>query len=344
MAVTLGKLAVRHGCELRGDPDVLVERVATLAAAGGGAIAFFTNPRYRAQLRETRASAVILGAGDAPDCPVAALVCSEPYVVYARIAAELHPPRPTGRGIDPSARIDVDCVIPASCCVEPGAVVGAGAVLGEGVQLGANTVVGARCHVGRDTHIMAGVVLYPGVRLGERCVVHSGAVIGADGFGLAREGSGHWIKVPQLGSVVIGNDVEIGACTTIDRGAIGDTVLGNGVKLDNQIQIGHNVVIGEHTAIAAMTGISGSTRIGARCMIGGAVGFAGHIAIADDVVITARSNITNSITRPGLYSGAVPADEARRFRKNAVRFGQLDEIVRRLQELERRVAERLGKE
>jgi UDP-3-O-[3-hydroxymyristoyl] glucosamine N-acyltransferase len=235
-------------------------------------------------------------------------------------------------------------VIPESCCVEPGAVVGAGAVFGEGVQLGANSVVGAGCHVGRDTRIMAGVVLYPGVRLGERCLVHSGAVIGADGFGLARERYGHWIKVPQLGSVVIGNDVEIGACTTIDRGAIGDTVLGNGVKLDNQIQIGHNVVIGEHTAIAAMTGISGSTRIGARCMIGGAVGFAGHIAVADDVVITARSNVTNSITRPGLYSGAVPADEARRFRKNAVRFGQLDDIVRRLRDLERRVAERFGKE
>jgi UDP-3-O-[3-hydroxymyristoyl] glucosamine N-acyltransferase len=212
------------------------------------------------------------------------------------------------------------------------------------VLIGANTVLGEDCQVGEDTRIMPGVVLYPGVRIGARCLVHSGGVIGADGFGISRESSGAWVKVPQLGSVVIGNDVEIGANTTIDRGAIDDTVIGDGVKLDNQIQIGHNVVIGDHTAIAAMTGISGSTRIGARCMIGGSVGFAGHITVADDVVITARANVTNSIARPGLYSGAVPADEARRFRKNAVRFGQLDEIARRLRELERRVAARFGRD
>jgi UDP-3-O-[3-hydroxymyristoyl] glucosamine N-acyltransferase len=344
MAATLGKLAVRHGCELRGDPDAVVEQVSTLSEARPGTLAFLANPLYRSQLSATRATAIILSPQDAGACPVAALICANPYLVYARIAAELHPPAPLRPGIADSTSTAADSDIPATCQVDAGAVVGAGARLGERVHLGANCVIGAGCRIGQDSRVLAGAVLYPGVRLGERCLVHSGAVIGADGFGLAREASGAWVKVPQLGGVLIGNDVEIGANTTIDRGAIGDTVIGDGVKLDNQIQIGHNVFIGSHTAIAAMTGVSGSTRIGTRCMIGGSVGFAGHITIADDVVITARANITNSISRPGLYSGAVPADEARRFRKNAVRFGQLDDIARRLQQAERRLAKLLDRD
>jgi UDP-3-O-[3-hydroxymyristoyl] glucosamine N-acyltransferase len=339
MALTLGSLAVRHGCELRGDPAVLVDRVATLAEAGPGAVTFLANALYRSQLGATRASAVILAAEDAAECPVAALVCPSPYLAYARIAAELHPPAPLRPAVDRSASIGEGCSVPQSCQIDPGVVLEADVSLGERVHIGANTVIGAGCRIGADSRILPGSVLYPGVRLGERCLLHSGVVIGADGFGIARGPSGAWTKVPQLGGVVIGNDVEIGANTTIDRGAIGDTVIGDGVKLDNQIQIGHNVIVGNHTAIAAMTGVSGSTRIGARCMIGGSVGFAGHISIADDVVITARANVTNSITRAGLYSGAVPADEARRFRKNAVRFGQLDELARRLRDIERRLAE-----
>jgi UDP-3-O-[3-hydroxymyristoyl] glucosamine N-acyltransferase len=343
MAMTLGGLAVRHGCELRGDPDAVVERVATLASAGPGAVTFLANALYRSQLRSTQASAVILAQEDAADCPVAALVCPNPYLAYARIAADLHPPAPLRPGVDASARIGEGCRVPPSCQVDAGAVLEPGVRLGERVHVGANTVLGAGCGIGDDTRILPGVVLYAGVHVGQRCLLHSGVVLGADGFGIARGPSGAWLKVPQLGGVSIGNDVEIGANTTIDRGAIGDTVIGDGVKLDNQIQIGHNVSIGNHTAIAAMTGVSGSTRIGARCMIGGSVGFAGHITIADDVVITARSNVTHSIGRPGLYSGAVPADEARRFRKNAVRFGQLDELARRLRELERRLSEKSGK-
>ena len=172
------------------------------------------------------------------------------------------------------------------------------------------------------------------VRVGRRCLVHSGAVIGADGFGIAREATGAWTKVPQLGTVVIGDDVEVGANTTIDRGAIEDTVIGDGVKLDNQIQIGHNVVLGEHTAIAGMAGVAGSARIGARCIIGGDAAINGHIVVADDVVIAGGAQVTHSIDRPGIYGGVIPADEAVRWRKNAVRFGHLDELARRVRKLE----------
>ena len=191
---------------------------------------------------------------------------------------------------------------------------------------------------------MAGVALYDGVRIGRRCLVHSGAIIGADGFGIARETSGAWVKVPQVGAVVIGDDVEIGANTTIDRGAIEDTVIGDGVKLDNLVQIGHNVIIGAHTAMAGLSGVSGSTRVGQRCIIGGLAGLAGHITVVDDVVITGGSKVSNSIRRPGLYSGVIPADESRRWRKNAVRFGQLDELVRRVRQLERALGKQGGDE
>jgi UDP-3-O-[3-hydroxymyristoyl] glucosamine N-acyltransferase len=194
-------------------------------------------------------------------------------------------------------------------------------------------VIGPGVGIGDDTRIMAAAVLYRGVRVGRRCLIHSGAVIGADGFGMARDSTGSWIKIPQLGTVVIGDDVEVGANTTIDRGAIGDTEIGDGVKLDNQIQIGHNCVIGRHTAIAAMAGIAGSTRVGERCMIGGKVGIVGHIRIADDVTVAAGANVLASLERAGVYSGAIPADESRRWRRNAIRFGQLDALAKAVRRL-----------
>lgn len=340
MGVSLGQLAVRHGCELRGDPDKAVDRVATLARADDRCLAFLANPAYRSQLAETRAAAVVLSPADAAGCPVAALVTRDPYVVYARIAAELHPVPDAAPGVHPTALVGEGSSIPASCEIGPGVVVGRGVVLGERVVLGARSIVGDGASVGPDTRLMPGVTVYPGVRIGARCVLHTGVVLGSDGFGFAREREGSYVKVPQLGSVTVGDDVEIGANTTIDRGAIDDTVIGNGVKLDNQIQVGHNVRIGEHTVIAAQTGISGSTTIGARCTIGGQAGFAGHIVVADDVVIGGGTSVTGSIRTAGVYGGGgTPADQLPRWRRNMARFGQLDELAKRVRSLEKHLAD-----
>jgi UDP-3-O-[3-hydroxymyristoyl] glucosamine N-acyltransferase len=210
--------------------------------------------------------------------------------------------------------------------------------LGERVYLGPRAVVEAGARVGADSRLLAGVTLYPGVRLGQRCLVHAGAVLGADGFGFARNADGRYTKVPQVGGVVVGNDVEIGANTTVDRGAMEDTVIGDGVKLDNQIQVGHNVVIGAHTVIAAQVGISGSTTIGQRCIIGGQAGIAGHLHIADDVVVSGGASVTGSLRQAGIYGGGpTPADDVRRWRRNMARFSQLDELARRLREVEKAV-------
>lgn len=342
MSVSLGQLAVRHGCELRGDPGRVVDRVATLARADDRALTFLANASYRTQLAETRAAAVILSQADAASCPVAALVTRDPYVTYARIAAELHPAAPVEPGVHPSAVIGLGATVPASCEVGPGVVVGRGVVLGERVVLGPRTVVADRVVIGADTRVMAGVNVCADVRIGMRCVLHPGVVLGSDGFGFAREREGSYLKVPQLGGVLVGDDVEIGANTTIDRGAIDDTVIGSGVKLDNQIQVGHNVHIGEHTVIAAQVGISGSTTIGARCTIGGQAGFAGHIVVADDVIIGGGTSVTGSIREAGIYAGGgTPADHLPRWRRNMARFGQLDDLARRLRALEKSLAQSL---
>lgn len=344
MGVSLGELAVRHGCELRGDPARIVERVGTLAGADGSALAFLANPAYRGQLADTRAAAVILSPAAASGCPVDALLTADPYVVYARIAAELHPAASATPGVHPSAVIGPGAGIPASCEIGPGAVLGSGCRLGECVVIGPRAVVGDGAVIGRDTRLMAGVIVYAGTRVGARCILHAGAVLGSDGFGFAREREGSYVKVPQVGGVVLGDDVEIGANTTIDRGAIDDTVVGNGVKLDNQVQVGHNVRIGEHTVIAAQTGISGSTTIGARCVVGGQAGFAGHITVVDDVIIGGGTSVTGSIRTPGIYAGGgTPADHIQRWRRNMARFGQLDELARRVRSLEKQLAALAGR-
>lgn len=344
MGISLGLLAVRHGCELRGNPDRVVERVATLGGADDRALTFLANSSYRAQLAGTRAAAVILAPQDAADCPCAALITRDPYVVYARVAAELHPEPMPVPGIHPTAVVGTGGSVPASCELGPGVVLGQDVVLGERVVIGPHTVVGDRVSIGADSRLMPGVTVYPGVRIGQRCVFHTGVVLGSDGFGFAREREGAYVKVPQLGSVVVGDDVEIGAHTTVDRGAIDDTVIGSGVKLDNQIQVGHNVRIGNHTVIAAQTGISGSTTIGARCTVGGKAGFAGHIVVVDDVVIAGGTSVTGSIRTPGAYAGGgTPADTLPRWRKNMARFSQLDELARRLRDLEKRIMGSAGK-
>jgi UDP-3-O-[3-hydroxymyristoyl] glucosamine N-acyltransferase len=332
---TLGQLAARFGLVLRGDPGLSVSGVATLRDASPGSITFLANPRYRRYLGETRATAVIVDEPAAPDCAVAALVTRNPYAAYARIAAFLHPQPVLPAGVHPSAVVDPSATVAASAHVAPMAVVEAGATIGERAVIGAGSVVGANAVIGADTRLAARVTLYPGVRLGERCIVHSGVVLGADGFGIAQDTDG-WVKVPQLGSVRIGNDVEIGANTTIDRGAIEDTVIEDDVKLDNQIQIAHNVRIGAHTAIAGCVGISGSTTIGRRCMIGGAVGIAGHLDICDNVAVLGLTLVSRSITKPGIYSSSIPAMEAGDWRRVVARLRHVDELFDRVRSLEGR--------
>jgi UDP-3-O-[3-hydroxymyristoyl] glucosamine N-acyltransferase len=334
MALSLGELAIRHGLELRGDPEARVERVGTLQSAGPDAVSFLANPRYRKYLATTRAGAVVLEAELAAQCSTAVLVSRNPYASYARIAADLHPQAEFVPGIRPGALVDPSAEVAAGACIAPGAVVEAGARIGPGAYVGPNCVIGAGADIGPGCRLVASVTICHGVRLGARVLVHPGAVIGADGFGLAREPEG-WIKVPQLGSVTIGDDVEIGANTTIDRGAIDDTVIEEGVKLDNQIQVAHNVRIGAHTVVAGCTGISGSTTIGRNCMIAGAVGIGGHLEIADGTVITGLTMVSHSIREGGVYSGALPLDEARQWRRNAARFRQLDSLAKRLARLER---------
>lgn len=331
--VRLADLAVRFGCELRGDPDATVDRVAALQDAAPGSLAFLANPRYRRQLPATRATAVVLDAAAADACPVAALVTPNPHATYARIAQLLHPEPPVAPGVHPSAVVEEGALVAASAAVGPHAYVARGATLGERAVVGPGSVLLAGVRLGSDSRLVARVTLCAGVRIGQRCILHPGAVIGADGFGHVLD-EGRYLKVPQLGSVVIGDDVEIGANTTIDRGAIGDTVIGDGVRIDNQVQIGHNVRIGDSTAIAGCVGISGSTTIGRRCMIGGMVGFVGHLEVCDDVAITGRTMVSRSIHEPGVYSGGLPMDLAARFRRNSARFQHLDEIARRLRRLE----------
>ncbi|HUH00275.1 MAG TPA: UDP-3-O-(3-hydroxymyristoyl)glucosamine N-acyltransferase [Gammaproteobacteria bacterium] len=336
MELSLGELAIRHGLELRGDPERRVSRVGTLQHAGPDAVSFLANTRYRKHLGTTRAGAVILEPEHAAECAADVLVARNPYAVYARIAADLHPEPAFEPGIRPGARVDPTAAVAVDACIAAGAVVGAGAHIGAGAYIGPNCVVAAGAAVGTGCRLVANVTLCPGVRLGARVLIHPGAVIGADGFGLAREPEG-WIKVPQLGGVTVGDDVEIGANTTIDCGAIDDTIIEEGVKLDNQIQVAHNVRIGAHTVIAGCTGISGSTIIGRDCMIAGAVGIAGHLEIAAGTVITGLTMVSRSIPEPGVYSGALPYDEAARWRRNAARFRRLDELAKRLARLERRL-------
>jgi UDP-3-O-[3-hydroxymyristoyl] glucosamine N-acyltransferase len=332
VGLTLGELAVRFGCELRGDPDTPIERVGTLES-GVGAIGFVASRAYLPALRATTNSAVILDAKLAAQSPVAALVSTNPHATYARIASLLHPEPAVPAGIAASARVASDARVDESASIGDFCVVAAGAVIGPGAIVGPFCVIGRGVTIGQGTRLHARVTLGDGVTLGPRCIVHPGAVIGSDGFGNAREAQG-WVKVPQLGSVRVGADVEIGANTTIDRGALDDTVIEDGVKLDNQIQVAHNVVIGAHSAIAACTGIAGSTRIGQRCMIGGGTGITGQITIADDVVITGFGMVTRSITAPGFYSSVFPVEEVRTWRRLVARFKRLDTMAARLGALE----------
>jgi len=342
MSATLDELASRFGCRVQGDGATAVSRVATLDSASSDAISFLANPLYRSRLATTRAAAVILDAQASENCPVPCLVSENPYAIYAQVAAFLHPQASPSAGIDADACVDPSAEVASSAAIGPRAVIGPGTRVGDGVVIGAGVVLGARVSIGAGSRIAPLVSVLDGVTIGARCIVHSGAVIGADGFGFA-EDAGSWVKVPQLGSVTVGDDVEIGANTTVDRGTIEDTVLEDGVKLDNLIQIAHNVRIGAHTVIAALTGISGSTKIGKRCKVGGAVAMVGHLSICDDVMFTFASVVLKSVSEPGTYGGSLQAVEASKWRRSAARFKQLEVMHERLKTLEDRMNQLAGK-
>ncbi len=330
----ISELAEALDLEWHGDDDCEIRGVATLTSAGPDNLTFLANPRYRDQLATTRAGAVILPPEAVEICPAAALVSTNPYASWARALALLRPERDRPAGIHPSASIADSAEIDPTARVEAQAAIGPGCRIGPGATIGPGSVLDNDVEIGADCRLIARVYLGPGVRLGSRVIVHPGAVIGADGFGLAMD-SGRWLKVPQVGSVRIGDDCEIGANTTIDRGAVEDTVLEEDVRLDNQVQIAHNVQIGAHTAIAGCVGIAGSTRIGRYCMIAGACGIAGHLEICDRVVITAMSTVLDSITEPGQYGSGVPARGQRPWQRLLVRLGQLDQLFGRVRALER---------
>lgn len=338
MPATLVELASQFECELIGDGETRIERVATLSSAAPDAISFLSNPLYRAQMKSTRAGAVILDRSESAACPVAHLISANPYATYARIAAHLHPPPAVVAGVHPSASIDGTATVSASAEIGPHAVVGPGSLIGDGAAIGAGCFVGADVDIGGATRLAPRCTVLDGTRIGVRCIVHSGAVIGADGFGFALD-QGSWVKVPQIGRVVIGNDVEIGANTCIDRAAIEETVIEDGVKLDNLVQIAHNAHIGAHTVMAAMSGVAGSTKVGQRCMFGGRAIAIGHLTICDDVMFTFGSIVTKSVTEPGTYGGSLPAEEQPKWRRNAARFRQLDAMHERLRRLERELTQ-----
>lgn len=331
--IRLAELAERVGARLQGAGDALVCRVSTLEAADRESLCFFAHRRYHADLLATKAGAVILAEKDAKECPVVALVTPNPYLAYAQAARVLHPEPPVVGGVHPSAVIAGGATVDPTAWIGPTAVVEEGAEIGPRVFVGPGCIVGAGCRIGADSRLVARVTLCEGTSIGERAILHPGAVIGREGFGFARDGE-RWVRVPQLGRVRLGDDVEIGANTTVDRGALEDTVIGDGVKLDNLIQVGHNCWIGENTAMAACSGISGSTRIGRNCTIAGAVGMAGHLTIGDEVHFTGMAMVTGSFTEPGVYSSGIPAMPSAEWRRSVVRFRHLDEIARRLKRLE----------
>ena len=331
VGLRLDDIVARLGGELGGDGSVVIHQVATLASAGQGQIAFLANPKYRQQLKNTRASAVIVARANADDTQLPRIIHPNPYACYARVAALLNPPAAPSCSIHPSAV--VNSPLPASVSVGENAVVGYRVRVGENVVIAPGCVVGDDVHIGDDCLIHPRVVIYPRCIIGCRSIIQAGAVIGSDGFGFAKEGA-HWVKIPQIGRVLIGDDVEIGANTTIDRGALDDTVIGNGVKLDNLIQIAHNVSIGDNTAMAGCVGVAGSTRIGQRCTVGGAGMIIGHLELADDVHVSAGTMVTKHLRHPGQYTSIYPLETHEAWLHNAAQIKRLGQLAKRLSELE----------
>ena len=333
---SLIELARHLDAELVGDGDCQVESIATLMSAQPGQISFLANPKYRTQLEESGASAVIMRPKDAEGFTGNALLLADPYLGYAKLAQLMDTTPAAATDIAPSAVIDPSVRLGERVAIGHNAVIEAGADIGDDCQIGAGCFVGRHARLGKGTRLWANVTVYHEVMIGEDCIVHSGAVIGSDGFGYAPTKAG-WHKIPQLGSVRIGNRTEIGAGTTVDRGALDDTVIGNGVIIDNQVQIAHNDIIGDNTAIAGTTVLAGSVTIGKNCVIGGACAINGHMTICDGVTITGMSMVIKDIDKPGVYSSGMPSQTNREWRKNAARYRQLDDFAKRLRQVEDRL-------
>ena len=333
----LSELAVELGLDLHGE-DCVIEGVADVTSATTGQLAFVYDPRYLEHISVSHASAFILKHDwrDETDKPV--LISGNPRLDFARAASLLNPVVRKPAGIAASAAVDASVTVPGSVYIGPNVVIERGVSIGEDVQIGAGSVIAEDVRIGDGTTIFPNVTIAHTCTVGARCEINSGVVIGTDGFGYVRDKDA-WLKVPQLGRVVIGDDVHIGANTTIDRGALNDTCIHDGVKLDNMIQIGHNAVIGEHTVISAQSGVAGSTRIGRNCLIGGGVGIRDNIEIADNTVITGRTFVSSTIREPGSYSSSVLVDTTANWKKNVMRFRQLDDMAKRLKKLEKALSE-----
>lgn len=347
MALTLGDIAQRFGGEVVGDATLRIGGLAPLDQAQAHQLAFLANPKYLSQVETTGAGAVLVAPDDLAKLASREgrnfIVTPNPYAYFARVAQmfiDLAAPK-VAAGSHRSAIVDPSAQVAASAVIGPHVVVEAGAVIGEGVRLDAHVVIGRGTVVSEGSHLYPNVVVYHGCKIGARAIIHSGAVIGSDGFGFAPdfvgegdERQGTWVKIPQVGGVTIGPDVEIGANTTIDRGAMADTVIEACVKIDNLVQIGHNCRIGAYTVIAGCAGIAGSTTIGQHCMIGGAVGIAGHVTLGDYVIVTAKSGVSKSLLKPGMYTSAFPAVEHGEWNRSAALMRNLDKLRERIKALE----------
>ncbi len=332
----LAEVAQQIGAELQGDPEQRVSDIAPLDRASTTEIAFFKGGGYLSRLEKTAAAAVILSPDQAQNYAGNRLLMADPYLGYARAAALFHPYRLERRGVDPTAVVDATAVVATDAWVGPGSVVMAGVEIGSGVEIGPGCWVAEGCRIGTGSRLLGRVSMLAGTVVGEECIIHPGAVLGSDGFGFAND-AGRWVKIPQLGRVVIGDRVEIGANTTIDRGALEDTVIADGVKLDNLIHIAHNVQVGADCAMAAMVGVAGSTRIGSGVRCAGQVGISGHLEIAAGSHFTARTLVTHSIQHPGTYSSGTTVDENVRWRRNSVQFKRLNDSMKHLRALEKRL-------
>lgn len=338
----LAVLAQAVGAILKGNPDTTITGAAPLDQASAGDIAFLSNPKYAVYLRDTRASAVIVTAAThlAWDNPrgIACLIADNPYAMYARVAGCLYREPLPSPGIHPTAVVAASAQIAQDAVIGAHVVIGERAIIGERAVIHPQSVIGDDVLIGADACIYPRVVIYPRCVIGERTILHSGAVIGADGFGFAFD-QGQWIKIPQIGRVVIGNDVEIGANTTIDRGALGDTLINNDVKIDNLVQLGHNCTVGEHTAIVGCAGIAGSVAIGKNCRIGGAAMIGGHLSIADGTTVAAATPVFSSIEKPDVYTGVYPIQQHQHWQKNAVHLKKLDTLYKRVRALEQSLSD-----
>ena len=338
VSLTIKEIAEFLNARVKGDDSIIISAVNTLTKAQTGEISFFSDKKLRNQLDTTKASVVLVSEINAENCPVTAIIVDNPYVAYAKTAALLYPVFKNAPGIHPSAVIDPSATIDKSAWIGPCSVIEADAIIAAGVQIGAGCIIGRGSHIGKDSYLAGNISVMYQCTIGERALIHSGVVIGADGFGQADAGD-HWVKIPQIGRVIIGNDVELGANTCIDRGAIENTIIGDGCRFDNMIQIAHNVNLGAHTVIAAQSGIAGSTSIGQHCIVAGHVGVSGHLKITDNVVLAGGAMARQDIKEPGVYASGSPLEPIKSWYKNSTRIKQLDDMGKRIKQLEKKLAQ-----